>query len=335
MSRTGWLTLALCLSFCCERARAQTTAASIPPAAPVAEESTPSAAPPSTTDAAPSVPALPDTPAVVEARSRIHRAEALFEAENYDAALAEFEKSYELLQGHPLQAELLYNIALCHERRFRYTTAMQMYARYMQEAGSTGDARAAVEATVRTLSNLLASVEIASNVRAEVWIDDNLVGIAPGSVLVPGGRHTLELRAAGHESQKRELRVAAREVQALSFELAAIDEGLKPVWFYSTLGATVATAIVGIGYAAKLKSERGSFADKGPEKALNRRADREHLDDLALRADVFFATSAVLALTSTVLALFTDFGPADAPAPTKPSARLRLSPTAIGFEGSF
>jgi tetratricopeptide (TPR) repeat protein len=274
-----------------------------------------------------------DTPQVLEARTRIPRAEALFDAENYDAALAEFEKAYELLQGHRLQAELLYNIALCHERRFRYAVAMQLYSRYMQEAGSTGEARAEVEGTVRTLQNLLASVDVRSNVQAEVWVDENLVGTAPGRVLVPGGRHTLELRAKGHESQKREISIAARETRALDFTLTPLEKGLRPAWFYGTSGATVVTAVVGISFAAKLMSERNDYADKGPNAALNRPSDQDHLKSMALRADVFFATSGVLAITSAVLALFTDFRKPDEPAKT--SARLLLSPTSVGFQERF
>lgn len=307
----------------------------VPPATP---EVAPAVEPPLAPVAAPA-PATPptasDTPQVFEARQRVKRAEALFEAENYDAALAEFERAYELLAGHPLQPELLYNIALCHERRFRYSMAMNLYERYMREAGSTGEARADVEATVRTLGNLLGTVEIASNVKAEVWIDDKLVGSAPGTVLVPGGLHAIELRAAGHESAQRELKLAARETVKLDFELSAIGTGLSPVWFYSGVGATLASAIVGVGFAAKLKSEHDSFATSEPDSALNRPSDRDHLDDLALRADIFFAASGALAIGTAVLALFTDFKRGKPEADTASKPGVRISRTRFGIEGRF
>src|SRR5688500_10228225 len=49
-----------------------------------------------------------EAPEVQRARAHVDRAERLFDARNYEGALAEFERAHELLSAHPLRPQLLY-----------------------------------------------------------------------------------------------------------------------------------------------------------------------------------------------------------------------------------
>lgn len=63
-----------------------------------------------------------------EADERVEEGERLFAQGDYDGAVAQFERAYELVGAHPQRYLILYNIGQAHERRFRYDLAMRYYA---------------------------------------------------------------------------------------------------------------------------------------------------------------------------------------------------------------
>ncbi|MEI8258472.1 MAG: tetratricopeptide repeat protein [Deltaproteobacteria bacterium] len=54
----------------------------------------------------------PDSPAMVEAREHRRRGRALLDAGNPNGAIAEFQRVYELLEGHPRRFMVLSNLAV-------------------------------------------------------------------------------------------------------------------------------------------------------------------------------------------------------------------------------
>lgn len=264
-----------------------------------------------------------------QAQRVVARGEALFDLGNYDAARSEFQQAYQLLAGHPRRYIVLHNLALCDERMFHYDDALAYYERYLKEGGPEAEDRGQIEAVVSTLRGLLGAVRVSSNVRAELWIDDRRLGDAPGTRLVPAGRHVVELRAPLYESVRREVDVHARGEQPLRFELQRLSkyEGPNPAFFWTSAGLTVAAAGTGavLGIAALNADSQGKAQQK---KELAILADEQHVQRLALAADIAFASAAVLAATTTVLFFVTDFD-ADAheraPAPGA-RAELRVAP---------
>lgn len=274
-----------------------------------------------------------DPPEVRRAREHLARGTRLLDQENYDAALAEFERAYELVGDHPFRYLILFNVARAHERRFRYDLALAYYRRYLEEGGPEAEHRAEVRATMRTLEGLLADLEITTNVEgAEVWVDDRRVGTAPGTVRVPGGRHVVELRAPGYADARRQVQLTARETVPLSLELEALAEeyrGISPVFFWGSaalaVGAGLAGGAVGIAAVVRRSDVDGQLADPvGMLDGGALEAARGDLEDLQLTADLLFGTAGLFAATALVLAFLTDWGAA--PEAEADAAALELAP---------
>jgi hypothetical protein len=245
----------------------------------------------------------------------------------------------------------LFNIAQCQERNFRYDLAIQGYQRYLDEAPADAEDRGAVTAAMSTLRNLLGTIRITSNVPAEVWVDDHLAGNAPGDVLVPGGRHSVELRAERYIPSQNEVTVAARETTSLDVTLRRAERritireetGLDPWLFWTGVAGTAVLAGIGAVFGIQALTLAGDAEDMDP--FLDRTPIRGDIDDAALTADIFFASSFVLAVGTGIVYFLTDWNPETArvtedsdneggeTAPTQPSARVRpaASPTALGL----
>jgi tetratricopeptide (TPR) repeat protein len=254
--------------------------------------------------------ALPLTTAAERGRVAAKRGETLFAAGNYDAALSEFTEAYRWLDGEPLRYQLLNNIAVCHERSFRYDQALAYYTRYLDESGPDARDRSEVERIVRTLRALLARIAVASNVRAEVWIDQRRVGSAPGHFAVPAGRHAIELRAPRYESSRRELQLSAGSQAQLRFELARLSQfqGISPAYFWTSLALTAATLGVGIGTGlSALAAHRAAERRAAQDPFLNTLADQRALQRTTLIADLAFGGAALFGASSIVLYLLTDW----------------------------
>lgn len=266
---------------------------------------------PSTADPAVTVPTTSPQPAedsrLVEARSMLSRGRALFSAGNYDAALAEFMRASELLRGHPRQYIVLNNIAVCHERMFRYDMAVRYYEEYLGRAPENEADRTQVTAVLQTLRSLLATLRVESSVPTEVWVDNRLVGTGPGKVLIPSGRHSVELRASLYESQRMEVHAAAGQTQSIRFAPRRLStyEAPSRAYFWVALGLT--GAAVGMGSVFGIKALAAN--DAGEDKArafLPSEAEAEHARDFSLAADVSFGAAVVFGAASLVLHFVTD-----------------------------
>lgn len=325
MNRWGWIVIALALTPALS-AQAQDAQA---------------------TPAAQGAPAT-DPPNVVQAREHLNRGTALLDQENYDAALVEFMRAYDLVGEHPARPLILFNIARAHERLFRYDLALEYYDRFLQEAAPDAPQRGEVEGAIRVLEGLLGTLSIESNVEAEVWVDDRQVGSAPGSVRIPGGSHVVVLRAPGYQDSRQQVQIAARETKALTFtlsELAAEYRGIAPIFFWGATGLAAASVLAGgaMGIAALVR--RGDVDAQLMDPVLQHdggalEAARRDIEAYALVADVLFGAAGVFAVTAVVLAFLTDWS-GGAPAEESSAAALQLTPvvgpsfTGLSLGGSF
>lgn len=248
-----------------------------------------------------------ESAALEEARGRIARGEALFSADQYDAALAEFEAAYALLEGGGDMYLALYNVALCHQRLGRVDLAVRYYRQYLEAAPTSEPGRAEVEGTLRTLVDLLATLVLETNVEADVWVDGRLIGQAPGSVLVAGGLHDVELRAPGVETARFPLQLAAGQRVERRIELAVLDEGggMGPEPFIATAIVTgialMAGAVLG-GTALQLSSDAVARGPGG-----NTEDDARLVEGVAIGADVSFAVAGAAGIAAIVLGVATDW----------------------------
>ena len=265
-------------------------------------------------------------PELEEAVERFRRGLTLARAGNCVGALAELEASRALVE----RPNTLYNIARCQEELFRYDLAVQAYERYLVIADADAPDRAAVESTMRQLRNLLGTIVVASNVEAAVWIGDRQVGVAPGEVLVPGGRHSLELRAEGYLPARREVEVVSRRRAEgdITLESAEVnitnqnitnenvtntnvnvtEDGGAPVGVFAAAAvATGVSVIVAAGFSFRVLSLRSDGDELPATDLAGRTAQNERIANKATLADVFWGVSAGLAVTTTVLAFLTDW----------------------------
>lgn len=272
-----------------------------------------------------------ETPSAVE--RRLAQGEVLFGAGNYDAALAEFARAYDELEGDPERFLLLFNMGQCAERLFRYDEAITDYRRYLAEGGDAAEGAADVRASIRALEGLLGTVIITTNVpSATVWVDGREVGAAPGEIRIPGGPHTIELRASGHASGAQPTTIAARERIEIRIVLSEVSsfEGMDPVVFGATTGVAAVTLLAAL--------VTGSVALAQHDRELSRPADMRSLadqhtiSDLALAADALWIVGGVLGIASIALAFLTDWdGHPDRPV----TAHLRVGPLGVAIDGSF
>ncbi|RLB52496.1 MAG: hypothetical protein DRJ42_14715 [Deltaproteobacteria bacterium] len=263
-----------------------------------------------------------EDPQMAEARERFRAGLTLARAGNCEGALAEFRTALDLVE----RPNILFNMARCHEELFRYDLAIATYERYLTVAPADAPDRPAVDATMRQLRNLLGTVVVRSNVPAEVWIGDRIVGEAPGEVMVPGGRHAIELRAAGYVPERREVEVAGRqrievEVSLSEAQVTNVTEiteehttvevteegGAPPALFYTGVGLTAASLAAGLAFGAVALGNKSTAESLNPYDYDAIVAANNATADAALLADIFFITAAVLGVTTVVLYFLTDF----------------------------
>lgn len=332
MKRWGWLGLAMGAGVALTAFAAVLMAFAAVPFAAVAQEgSTEEGEGPAEASSA-EPPADPQH--VVQAREHLNRGMQLLDQENYDAALVEFMRAYDLVGEHPARPLILFNVARAHERLFRYSEALEFYNRFLAEAGPDAPQRSEAESTIRVLEGLLGTLEIRSNVPAEVWVNGRESGASPGEVRVPGGSHTVELRAPGYQDSRQQVQLAARETRQLTFELSALAaeyRGISPVFFWAASGVAVAAAIAGGGVGIAAVARRGEVdglqgADRLDGGALEQA--RREIETYALVADVLFGTAGVFAITAVVLAFLTDWDGAPSERENPEAARFQLTPVA-------
>lgn len=285
-------------------------------------------------------------PTAEDARARQAQGEAYFEAGNFDAALVEFQRVYELLEGNPSRYLVLFNIGQCQERLFRYDDALRSYEAYLEVGGPEAEDREMVEATIRALDGMLATLTIETNAaEAEIWVDDRLLGTAPGAVRVPPGNHSVELRAEGFSPGRQQVELSTHASRTLAFELEPLGAGggIPPAFFLSGAGATAVALGVAIGFGvdAMTSSSRIDALQRSEDAAEYGsvwQGDLDRVRELALIADVMYSVAGALAVGSFVMLLVTDWGGGDSSAET-PTAWivpvLGDGSFGVGAQGAF
>ena len=162
----------------------------------------------------------PDADTRARAGQHFDRGIVFFNEHRYDAALAELDAAYELAPAH----QTLYNLARVHAALGHSVEAARAYERYLRDAGDQlprrrrAEAQRALEEQRARIGQLMVRVDVAG---ATIAIDGVDVATTPLAIAIPlsAGAHSVEVRAAGHETARRAVAVAGETEDLLEIEL--------------------------------------------------------------------------------------------------------------------
>lgn len=291
-----------------------------------------------------------------EASQRFEKGVSFYRDGEYQAALLEFKRAYELFPNY----RVLYNLGQTSRELKDHASALVAFERYLAEGENIDATRKRdVEKWIAELRTKVARLSLTTNVPgAEITVDDLLVGTTPLTepILLNAGRRKVSATLSGHVPVQRYIDVAGADTAELNLELVSLVapaptgptrvepsappapkkvESSGPRWAWVGLASTgalgVATGILGVR-ALDSQSELDSL--------LTRRTTTTELEDarsktesFALATDIVGAITIAAAATTVVLFVVeTSGGDEGAEAGT---ARLRLGPGAVYFDGRF
>jgi hypothetical protein len=181
----------------------------------------------------------PSTDARAEARSRFDGGLALFEDGNNAAALAEFQRAYDLIPN----AVVLFNIGLVYAAMNRPAESAEALQKVLKEPGGlTPDVIARANQTLSQQLGRIAEITIECNVPATIEVDNVEAAKAPlaGPLKLAGGSHIVGAIAAGYTPQRKQVTVAGGSKSSLQFALTPMEGTLAHLALKSRLpGADV------------------------------------------------------------------------------------------------
>jgi hypothetical protein len=156
--------------------------------------------------------AEPSDKAKEEAATRFERGVKLYDAQDYAAALAEFEAAYRLVPRY----QVLFNVGVAQKKLFRYNDAFRSLTRYLQEGGDKvpPDRRDQVAKELAEIHALVAEVTVkVDGLPASIEVDGRLMGETPmsGPLLLPSGHHVVRASRDGYDPALREIDVVSGE----------------------------------------------------------------------------------------------------------------------------
>jgi tetratricopeptide (TPR) repeat protein len=293
--------------------------------------------------------ATPPQPATGEvnelelARQHFTQGTKLYKDGDFDAALVQFERAYEVKPNY----KVLYNIGQTYFQLRQYVEARDAMQRYVKEGGAQleGERLAAVTKDLADLEKRIANVTINVNVAdATVLVDGKNVGKTPlpGPVPVSEGQRTISVEAPNRGVLQRLIRVAGGESQTLNLTVEeakvvvvhtkstdAKPVHLGPVFWTTAIGAIVLAGGSGVTGFIALKAQHDN-QDQQKELGLS----PTQLDDSDRRAKNFALTTDILAGAAIACA-----GVATVVWLTRPSSKsqvgLALTPSSANLVAHF
>ena len=272
--------------------------------------------------AAPKDPAKADDP-IERARLHYERGLQLFNEENYDAALFEFDRAYELAPSY----KILYNMGRIQRQQHNYAAALRSYARYLREGG-TGvppERQAEVEKEISILKPRVAAITVKVNIDgADVYSDDipvctatiesSCVGKSPlrTPIMVNGGRHKITATKAGYAPATSLVSVVGSDAIEVKLDLVSYSQPTAAPTNPWKLPMFIGWGVTGAGLiTAGITGYLATSAKDDQQAAVDRfGTTRSELDDakdktrtLGNVTDAFLIGSAVAAGVSTYLTI--------------------------------
>lgn len=286
-----------------------------------------------------------------EARKHYERGLQLTNEENYEAALVEMERAYQLAPSYRIQ----YNLGRIHRQLNNYSAALRAYETYLQEGGANipSERRAEVEKDLTVLKTRIASIEVVTNVPgADVSIDDVPIGKTPltRTVVVNPGRRRVSASKPGYAPAAQVVTVAGTDALVVRLDLVDLRRPAeRPVDYgprnralvgWGITGALTITSVV-MGVVAlnandKLSTARQQFGAKPDD--LESQSSK--VSTFSALCDGFTVASIVGAGVSTYLTIkAVQANPSteksDKVAASRPEVGLSVGPGYVGLRGSL
>lgn len=311
----------------------------------------------------PSQPSQASSPS--QAAVHFERGVTLFNVRNYEGALAEFQRSYQL-SG---RADLLFNIGRAYQSLGRYPEAVAAVEDYLQRSPTLpSERRAEVEAMLQELRGFIARIRVrVTPPTAELRVDGAIVTsqAALHGVPVSPSRHTIVASAPGYEQHLESVVVASGDQREVVITLTrparvqppsrttvtaptgtvstaapgqrdtarpgqsqSSSHGLPRGVFISTVAATGAFLIAGAIFGVMTSSTHDEFIQltRDDPRAVTLAADGESYRTIT---NVSFGLAAAAGVASVILFTQTRWGSA------APRTTVSLVPTPSGAEASL
>ena len=291
-------------------------------------------------------------PPIEDARDHWKRGLELADEHDYEGALIEFRKAYQLAPTYRIE----YNIAVVCKEQHDYVCALKSFEAYL--AGGQGEIDAArrleVEQDLDKCRLRVAHLAITTNVSgATIAIDDAYVGVTPlkGPIVVRIGRRKITATREGQPSVTRFVDVAGNETLDVALDLPSapparsssspppyLDDATSPSRF-TTLswlglggGAVLAGTATVFGILA-LRSSKDLSETRyvGTTPSAGAKSQQTTTTRLSIASDILFGAAAVTLGVTLVLTLTRR--PTDTA--THHAMALRVGPGSIALQGSF
>ncbi|HET8937194.1 MAG TPA: tetratricopeptide repeat protein [Polyangiales bacterium] len=298
----------------------------------------------------------PDAQNVTErARAHFERGVEHYSEGDYDAALAEFQRSYELSPTY----KLLFNLAQVQMERRDYAAAASLYSDYLRSGGTaiSEERSQAVEQDLAYLNERIADVELDVDVRdAQIFVNGASVGTSPlqAPLRVNVGSCLVRVEKAGYAPFEQRLSVAGADRRRVSVELKSITAptpvvpravqpllrvvdkpDMTPAWI--SLGAALvlggATATFGV-LSLNAREHQDQVLASYPGRPSELMAARDRLQTFAALTDGFAAASAAAGLVGLYF-LWSPPSSHETVPTTEASVRLAATPAGATLSGTF
>lgn len=154
-----------------------------------------------------------------QASQRFQRGVSLYRERSFEAALAEFNRAYELAPNY----RVLFNIGQVHVERGNFVAGIKAFRQYLNDGGTAIDpARVTeVQTEISRLEGRIANITVTTNVAgAELLVDGEPLGKLPQAhVPVNAGLRRISLRKNGYEADEVRVMLATGEEKAFEIKL--------------------------------------------------------------------------------------------------------------------
>jgi len=301
---------------------------------------------------------LPSAQATREASTRFQKGVEFYRDAEYQAALLEFKRAYELSPNY----RVLYNLGQASRELKDHASALTSFERYLAEGGREIEPRRRrdVEKWIEELRPKVARMSVLTSVPgAEVTVDDVPSGTTPlpAPLRVNAGRRKVQATLSGHQPVQRLVDLAGADDATVTLELTPVPsaplvvapppEPPRPApakvaapppsgssWPWVGLASTGA-----LGTATVILGIRAVAAQSDFEDILDQRTDAAAVEDargeaqgFALAADILGGVTALAAATTIVLFVIEARDDEGAPGS---ATRVRVGPTGLLTEGTF
>jgi hypothetical protein len=285
--------------------------------------------------------------AKAEAKKYFEAGVSLLKSEDYEGAATSFEAS---LEAFPTKTAL-FNLANCYKALKRYDEALAALFRLRRDfkgnlGGEIEDETTAIEKEIRNLVGMLrVEVDLPG---ATVLVDERGMGMSPLSkvLLLSPGNHEVTARLEGVEfgMEKVKMLPGKEQVVRLTAKKQAtahsnptepsptqssddgVGSGLHQGWFWGSLAATAVLGGATIGVTAAVKKDIDGVSDQD---------EKGRVEGMQAGGIVLMALTGAAAITTAVLALFTNWGDDEAEDTAGGAAWLTEDGGGIGITGRF